>query len=287
MMMRLFPELFARQHVHPVEHYPGLLLETLRASAPPQARDPVVAVLTPGQHNSAYFEHAFLAQQMGVELVEGMDQFREGQLTCTCAPRAARSAWTMIYRRVDDAFLDPLRVPAGLAARVPGLLSVYRAGHVALANAIGTGVADDKSTYPFVPKMIRFYLGEEPILDNVPTWQCRQPEDLELVMDRLPELVVEGSRRLGRLRHADRGERRQGPAQKATTRRDHSETCYCYSPARGPAAARAQKHLPETWHTSSCSSCIAPRVRPPSTLQHVRPTIRRVTTNRTIRRRPM
>src|SRR6266850_2181484 len=157
MMMRLFPELFARQHVHPVEHYPGLLLETLRASAPPQARDPVVAVLTPGQHNSAYFEHAFLAQQMGVELVEGMD------------PLAFR----------QDSLLG-----------VPGLLSVYRAGHVALANAIGTGVADDKSTYPFVPKMIRFYLGEEPILDNVPTWQCRQPEDLELVMDRLPELVV-------------------------------------------------------------------------------------------------
>jgi uncharacterized circularly permuted ATP-grasp superfamily protein len=189
MMMRLFPELFARQHVHPVEHYPGLLLETLRASAPPQARDPVVAVLTPGQHNSAYFEHAFLAQQMGVELVEGMDLFVKDSylhMRTTGGPQRV----DVIYRRVDDAFLDPLAFRQDSLLGVPGLLSVYRAGHVALANAIGTGVADDKSTYPFVPKMIRFYLGEEPILDNVPTWQCKQPEDLELVMDRLPELVV-------------------------------------------------------------------------------------------------
>src|SRR5882672_225124 len=189
MMMRLFPELFARQHVHPVEHYPGLLLETLRAAAPPAVRDPVVALLTPGQHNSAYFEHAFLAQQMGVELVEGGDLFvKDGflHMRTTSGPQRV----DVIYRRIDDAFLDPLPFRQDSLLGVPGLLSVYRAGNVSLANAIGTGVADDKSTYPYVPEMIRFYLGEEPLLQNVPTWQCKRPQDLELVLDRLPELVV-------------------------------------------------------------------------------------------------
>src|SRR5436309_308286 len=189
MMMRLFPELFARQHVHPVEHYPGLLLETLRAAALPSARDPTVAVLTPGQHNSAYFEHAFLAQQMGVELVEGGDLFvKEGflHMRTTSGPQRV----DVIYRRIDDVFLDPLAFRQDSLLGVPGLLSVYRAGNVALANAIGTGVADDKSTYPYVPEMIKFYLSEEPLLDNVPTWQCKRPQDLELVLDRLAELVV-------------------------------------------------------------------------------------------------
>ena len=189
MMMRLFPELFARQHVHPVEHYPGLLLETLRAVAPSRARDPVVAVLTPGQYNSAYFEHAFLAQQMGVELVEGMDLFvKDGfvHMRTTSGPQRL----DVIYRRVDDAFLDPLAFRQDSLLGVPGLLSVYRAGNVALANALGTGVADDKSTYPYVPEMIRFYLGEEPLLQNVPTWLCKRSQDLELVLDRLSDLVV-------------------------------------------------------------------------------------------------
>ena len=189
MMMRLFPELFARQHVHPVEHYPGLLLETLRAAAPAGARDPVVAVLTPGQHNSAYFEHAFLAQQMGVELVEGSDLFvKDGyvHMRTTSGPQRL----DVIYRRIDDAFLDPLAFRHDSLLGVPGLLSVYRAGKVALANALGTGVADDKSTYPYVPDMIRFYLSEEPILQNVPTWLCKKREDLELVLERMSELVV-------------------------------------------------------------------------------------------------
>ena len=189
MMMRLFPELFARQHVHPVEHYPGLLLETLSAAAPPSVRDPVVAVLTPGQHNSAYFEHAFLAQQMGVELVEGVDLFvKDGfvHMRTTAGPQRV----DVIYRRVDDAFLDPLAFRPDSLLGVPGLLSVYRAGNVGIANAIGTGVADDKSTYPYVPDMIKFYLGETPILQNVPTWQCKRPADLELVLDRIGELVV-------------------------------------------------------------------------------------------------
>jgi uncharacterized circularly permuted ATP-grasp superfamily protein len=189
MMMRLFPELFARQRVQPVEHYPGLLLETLRAAAPSPARNPVVAVLTPGQHNSAYFEHAFLAQQMGVELVEGGDLFvKDGyvHMRTTSGPQRV----DVIYRRVDDAYLDPLAFRQDSLLGVPGLLSVYRAGNVGLANAIGTGVADDKSTYPYVPDIIRFYLSEEPILENVPTWQCKKRDDLELVLDKLGELVV-------------------------------------------------------------------------------------------------
>jgi uncharacterized circularly permuted ATP-grasp superfamily protein len=189
MMMRLFPELFDRQHVHPVEHYPGLLLETLRAAAPARTRDPVVAVLTPGQYNSAYFEHAFLAQQMGVELVEGSDLFvKDGFVYMRTTTGSQRV--DVIYRRVDDAFLDPLAFRPDSLLGVPGLLSVYRAGNIGLANAIGTGVADDKSTYPYVPDMIRFYLGEEPILKNVPTWQCKRAEDLAHVLEHLDELVV-------------------------------------------------------------------------------------------------
>ena len=189
MMMRLFPELFERQAVLPVEHYPALLLETLRASAPPRARDPVVVVLTPGQYNSAYFEHAFLAQQMGVELVEGADLFVKDN-TVYMRTTAGRQRVDVIYRRLDDAFLDPLAFRKDSMLGVPGLFAAYRAGNVSLANAVGTGVADDKSTYPFVPEMIRFYLKEEPILKNVPTWQCRKAKDLAHVLEHLEELVV-------------------------------------------------------------------------------------------------
>ena len=189
MMMRLFPELFERQTVLPVEHYPALLLETLRASAPPRVREPVVAVLTPGQYNSAYFEHAFLAQQMGVELVEGADLFTKDNFVYM-RTTSGRQRVDVIYRRVDDAFLDPLAFNKQSMLGVPGLFAAYRAGNVALANAVGTGVADDKSTYPYVPEMIRFYLKEEPILANVPTWQCKKPEDLKVVLEKIHELVV-------------------------------------------------------------------------------------------------
>ena len=189
MMMRLFPELFQRYNVHPVEHYPQLLLEALRASAPRGVRDPVVVVLTPGQYNSAYFEHTFLAQQMGVELVESVDLFvKDAQIYMHTTSGHQRV--DVIYRRIDDTFLDPLAFRPESALGVPGLLAAYRTGNVALANAIGTGVADDKSTYPFVPEMIRFYLGEEPLLRNVPTWQLRKTEDLRYALDHLPELVV-------------------------------------------------------------------------------------------------
>lgn len=189
MMMRLFPELFSMHAVAPVEHYPDMLLDTLRASAPAGVLDPVVVVLTPGRFNSAYLEHAFLAQQMGVELVEGPDLYvKDGfvQLRTTAGPRRV----DVIYRRIDDSFLDPLAFRPDSMLGVPGLLSVYRAGRVAIANAIGTGVADDKSIYPYVPDMIRFYLSEEPLLNNVPTWQLRKPEECEHVLANLHELVV-------------------------------------------------------------------------------------------------
>ncbi|AJP57450.1 hypothetical protein UC34_11310 [Pandoraea vervacti] len=189
MMMRLFPELFARNRIAPVEHYPDLLLDNLRAVAPMGVDDPTVVVMTPGIYNSAYFEHAFLAQQMGIELVEGQDLFVEDNLVYMRTTNGPKRV-DVIYRRIDDDFLDPLAFRADSTLGVPGLLSVYRAGRVTLANAIGTGVADDKSIYPFVPDMIEFYLGEKPILNNVPTYQCRRPDDLAYTLDNLGELVV-------------------------------------------------------------------------------------------------
>lgn len=189
MMMRLFPELFKSHPVAPVDHYPEVLLNNLRAVAPQGVYDPTVVILTPGPYNSAYFEHAFLAQQMGVELVEGQDLFvRDGAvyMRTTNGPQRV----DVIYRRVDDDFLDPLVFRPDSMLGVPGLFSVYRSGGVTLANAIGTGVADDKSTYIYVPEMIRFYLGEEPILSNVPTYQLAKEDDRRYVLEHLAELVV-------------------------------------------------------------------------------------------------
>ncbi|MCX4049608.1 circularly permuted type 2 ATP-grasp protein [Aeromonas caviae] len=187
MMMRLFPELFHNQPIAPVERYPALLLQTLRESSP--VDNPCVVVMTPGRFNSAYFEHSFLAQQMGVELVESADLVvKDGQVLMRTTTGLKRV--DVIYRRIDDDFLDPLAFNPDSLIGVPGLLSVYRAGGVVLANAIGTGVADDKSIYPYVPEMIRFYLEEDPILNNVPTWQCREPAALSHVLANLEELVV-------------------------------------------------------------------------------------------------
>jgi uncharacterized circularly permuted ATP-grasp superfamily protein len=189
MMMRLFPELFSRMPVAPVDHYTDLLLDNLRSVAPAGVMDPTVVVLTPGAYNSAYFEHAYLALQMGIELVEGQDLFVADNTVYMRTTRGPQRV-DVIYRRVDDEFLDPLAFRPDSILGVPGLFAAYRAGRVTLANAIGTGVADDKSTYAYVPEMIRFYLGEEPILQNVPTWQLRRPKDLEHVLAHLPELVV-------------------------------------------------------------------------------------------------
>ena len=189
MMMRLFPELFGAQPIAPVEHYPDLLLDTLRAVAPPGINNPTVVLLTPGSYNSAYFEHTFLAQQMGVELVEGLDLMVRDKMVYMRTTRGLQRVH-VIYRRVDDDFLDPQVFRADSMLGVPGLMQAYQAGNVTLANAIGTGVADDKSMYVHVPDMIRFYLSEEPILKNVETWQLRKPEDRSYVLDHLAELVV-------------------------------------------------------------------------------------------------
>jgi len=189
MMMRLFPDLFSQHRVAPVAHYPDLLLETLRASAPSSNTEPTVVVLTPGMYNSAYFEHAFLAQQMGVELVEGQDLVVKDDFVWMRTTRGLKRV-DVIYRRVDDDFLDPEVFRANSTLGVSGLMRAYRAGNVGICNACGTGIADDKSIYPYVPAMIEFYLGEKPILNNVPTYLCRQPDDLKYTLDHLSELVV-------------------------------------------------------------------------------------------------
>ncbi|MDP1567211.1 MAG: circularly permuted type 2 ATP-grasp protein [Polaromonas sp.] len=189
MMMRLFPDLFRENRVAPVAHYPDLLLETLRDNSPAHRAEPTVVVLTPGMYNSAYFEHAFLAQQMGVELVEGQDLFVKDNFVYMRTTRGPKRV-DVIYRRVDDDFLDPLAFRPTSTLGCAGLLNVYRSGNVALCNAIGTGVADDKSIYPYVPKMIEFYLGEKPILKNVPTYMCRNPDDLKYTLANMKDLVV-------------------------------------------------------------------------------------------------
>ena len=189
MMMRLFPELFSEHRIAPIERYPEVLLGNLRSVAPIGVSDPTVVLLTAGAHNSAYFEHAFLAQQMGIELVEGQDLFVRDEAVFMRTTQGAQRV-DVIYRRIDDDFLDPLVFRPDSMLGVPGLLAAYREGHITIANAIGTGVADDKSIYPYVPEMIRFYLGQAPMIKNVDTWMLREREDLEYVLAHLPELVV-------------------------------------------------------------------------------------------------
>ncbi len=189
MMMRLFPDLFSAHRVAPIAHYPDLLLETLRESSPGTVADPTVVVLTPGMYNSAYFEHAFLAQQMGVELVEGQDLFVKDNFVYMRTTRGPHRV-DVIYRRVDDDFLDPTAFRPTSTLGCEGLLNAYKAGNVTICNAVGTGIADDKSIYPYVPKMIEFYLGEKPILNNVPTYMCRNKDDLAFTLANLKDLVV-------------------------------------------------------------------------------------------------
>ena len=189
-MMRLVPDLFSRCRVAPVEDYPENLRRTLRSVAPPACKgDPTIAVLTPGIHNSAYFEHSFLADEMGVELCQGDDLFvDDGVVYMRTTQRPKRV--DVIYRRIDDDFLDPLTFRRDSALGVPGLFSAYRAGNVTLVNAPGTGIADDKAVYAFVPQIIEFYTGEKPILNNVPTYYCANPDERAYVLDNLEELVV-------------------------------------------------------------------------------------------------
>lgn len=196
-MMRLFPEFFATAGVEPVARYPERLLRALQSVAPPYCGgDPTVVVLTPGQYNSAYYEHSFLADEMGVELVEGADLVVEDDVVYTRTTQGLTRV-DVIYRRIDDDFLDPEVFRADSALGVPGLMRAYRAGNVTITNAVGAGIADDKAVYVYVPEMVRFYLGEEPILKNVPTFQCNKPDELSHVLANLHELVVKETRGSG------------------------------------------------------------------------------------------
>lgn len=188
-MAQTFPELFAALRIRPVADYPRRLLGALTAAAPAGVDDPTVVVLTPGVFNSAYFEHSLLARSMGVELVEGRDLFCAGGRVWMRTTQGRRRV-DVIYRRVDDEFLDPVTFRSDSLLGSPGLLACARNGTVTIANAVGNGVADDKLVYTYVPDMIRYYLGEEPILANVDTWRLEEPDSLEEVLDRLDELVV-------------------------------------------------------------------------------------------------
>ncbi|WP_363321925.1 circularly permuted type 2 ATP-grasp protein [Phreatobacter sp.] len=189
-MIRLFPELFSAHRVAPVENYTDDLLATMQSVAPRSASsDPTCVLLTPGLFNSAYYEHTFLADKLGVELVEGRDLFVKADVVYMRTTEGPKRV-DVIYRRLDDDFLDPLVFRPDSALGVPGLMSAYHAGNVTLANAVGTGVADDKAVYSYMPEIVKFYLGEEPILKNVPTWRCREADELKYVLERLPELVV-------------------------------------------------------------------------------------------------
>ncbi|SMY09144.1 circularly permuted type 2 ATP-grasp protein [Flavimaricola marinus] len=189
-MLRMFPELFSQNRVQPVSDYPRELHRSLSACAPNATTDtPVVAVMTPGIYNSAYYEHSFLADKMGVELVEGSDlRVVDGRIAMRTTQ--GYKAIDVIYRRIDDDYLDPLNFNPESALGVPGIMDVYRAGGITIANAPGTGIADDKAIYSYMPDIVEFYTGEKAILQNVPTWRCSDPSSLQYVLDNLADLVV-------------------------------------------------------------------------------------------------
>ena len=202
-MKRTFPQLFRNYGVRPIEHYTQLLLSTLRSLAPEGRHDPTIVLLTPGVYNSAYFEHTFLARQMGIELVEGRDLVIHDNVVYMRTTAGLKRV-DVIYRRVDDDFIDPLAFRSDSILGVAGLFNAYRAGNVTLANAFGTGVADDKAVYAYVPAIIRYYLGEDPILPNVETYLLTDPKQRQYVLRQPRQAGGESSRRSRRLRHADR-----------------------------------------------------------------------------------
>jgi uncharacterized circularly permuted ATP-grasp superfamily protein len=195
-MKRVFPALFGAYKVRAIEDYPYNLLQCLKHVAPQRAEEPTICVLTPGVYNSAYFEHSFLARQMGVELVEGQDLLVDNAYVYMRTTAGLRRV-DVIYRRVDDDFLDPLCFRPDSFLGVAGLMNVYRSGNVALVNAVGTGVADDKAIYPFVPRMIKFYLNQDPILPNVKTYICAEEPDRRYVLEHMHELVVKATNESG------------------------------------------------------------------------------------------
>ncbi len=196
LMTRVFPRLFRENRVLAVDHYCSQLLLNLRYLSPRQIDDPVVVLLTPGEFNSAYFEHAFLAQQMGIDLVQGRDLYVENNLVWMKTTRGPLRV-DVIYRRIDDDFLDPLTFRPDSALGIPGLVNAYRSGNVALANAVGTGIADDKVIYAYVPAMIKYYLGEDALLPNVPTYLSSDPSQRDHILKNLDKLVVKSANEAG------------------------------------------------------------------------------------------
>ena len=188
-MMRVAPDLFADHRVAPVENYPDALLAALRSVTPTDGGDPTIALLTPGPFNSAYYEHSFLADKLGVELVEGRDLIVENDTVFMRTTQGPKRV-DVIYRRIDDDFLDPEAFKPESILGVPGIMRAYKAGNITIANAVGTGIADDKAIYTYMPEIVRFYLGEEAKLKNVQTWRCREPDSLKYVLDHLGDLVV-------------------------------------------------------------------------------------------------
>jgi len=195
-LKRTFPYVFEQSRVHPVDEYPGKLLEMLEYLAPDGVQSPTIGVLTPGIYNSAYFEHSFLSQQMGVELVEGLDLVVSDGWVHMLTTKGLKRI-DVLYRRIDDDFIDPKVFRPDSLLGVPGLIDVYKAGRIAMANAPGTGVADDKVVYAYVPEIIKYYTGEDPILPNVPTYICREDKDRAYVLDHLHELVVKAANESG------------------------------------------------------------------------------------------
>ena len=195
-LKRTFPYVFSQSGVHPVDEYPGKLLEMLEFLAPAGVSDPAVGVLTPGIYNSAYFEHSFLSQQMGVDLVEGQDLVVQDGYVHMLTTKGLQKI-DVLYRRIDDDFIDPLAFRPESVLGVPGMMEVYLKGRIAMANAPGTGVADDKVVYAYVPQIIKYYTGEDPILPNVPTYICREDKDREYVLANLDKLVVKAANESG------------------------------------------------------------------------------------------
>ena len=255
---RVFPELFTNYAVRPIDHYGLALLATLRSLAPDDRPNPTIVLLTPGVFNSAYFEHTFLARQMGIELVEGRDLIVHDNVVYMRTTAGLRRV-DVIYRRVDDDFIDPLAFRSDSRLGVPGLFNAYRAGNVSIVNAIGTGVADDKAVYAYVPAIIRFYLSEEPILPNVQTYMAADPSRSRVRARASRRARGEGGRRVRRLRHAHRSAQHRRAARRIPPA-NPGRTPQLHRAADAGALARAELH--------QRSDCVA--ARRPSPLRAVR-----------------
>ena len=263
-MKRIFPELFRQCGVQRIEHYSQALLATLRALAPQGCAEPTIALLTPGVYNSAYFEHAFLARQMGIELVEGRDLVAHDNFVYMRTTAGLRRV-DVIYRRIDDDFVDPLAFRPDSSLGVPGLFNAYRAGNVSLANALGTGVADDKAIYAYVPAIIRYYLDEDPVLNNVETFQMSDPVRARACAGASGAIRGEGRGRIRRLRHADRPAEHRRAARRIPPPRG-SRSAQLHRPADHHALARALPHRRQRCSraTSICAPTFCSATKSPS-----------------------